>query len=84
MQAIDFNNIIQFIIFENLHLQQRIKGLACILKKVFHIVIHKLDAFSHRPLSPAQFHRLKYRVCTQFFLPLAGQFGLYYSHPSLL
>jgi hypothetical protein len=77
MQAIDFNNIIHFTIFENLSQQQRIKGLASILEKVFHIVIHKLDAFSHRPLSPTQLHRLKYRVCTQFLLPLAGQFGLY-------
>jgi hypothetical protein len=77
MQAIDFNNIIYFIIFENLNQQQRIKGLARILEKVFHIVIHKLDAFPHRPLSPTQLHRLKYRVCTQFLLPLAGQFGPY-------
>jgi len=77
MQVIDFNNIIHLTIFENLSLQQRIKDLACILKKVFHKVIHKLDAFSHRPLSPSQLHRLKYRVCTQFLLPLAGQFGPY-------
>jgi hypothetical protein len=77
MQVIDFNNIIHFIIFENIPIQQRIKGLARILKKVFHIVIHKLDAFSRRPLSPTQFHRLKYRVCTQLLLPPAGQYGPY-------
>ena len=77
MQVIDFKLNIQFIIFENLSSQPRIKGLARILKKVFHIVIHKLDAFSRRPLSPTQVHRLKYRVCTQFLLPLAGQFGPY-------
>jgi hypothetical protein len=77
IQVIDFNIFIQYIVFENLHSQQRIKGLACILNKVFHIVIHKLDAFPRRPLSPTQLHRLKYRVCTQFLLPLAGQFGPY-------
>jgi len=47
MQVIDFNINIQFKIFENLSSQPRIKGLARILKKVFHIVIHKLDAFSY-------------------------------------
>jgi hypothetical protein len=47
MQVIDFNKFIQFTIFKNLSLQQRIKGLGRILKKVFHIVIHKLDAFPH-------------------------------------
>jgi hypothetical protein len=52
MQVIDFNKFIQFTTFENLLIQQRIKGLARILKKVFHIVIHKLDAFSRRPLRP--------------------------------
>jgi len=52
MQAIDFNNIIHFIIFENVSPQPRIKGLQRILKKVFHIVIHKLDAFFREPLSP--------------------------------
>jgi hypothetical protein len=77
MQVIDFNKIIQFITFENLSSQPRIKGLARILKKVFHIVIHKLDAFSCRPLILTQLHRLKYRVCTQFLLQLAGQFGPY-------
>ena len=52
MQVIDSNINIKFIIFENLNSQPRIKGLQHILKKVFHIVIHKLDAFFREPLSP--------------------------------